>query len=136
MNRPLPQPTAETRPFWDACARGELVYQRCGHCGQAQLIPRTLCAHCQHDRLAWQTSAGSGRLLSFTLVHRAPSAAFREQLPYLIALVDMDEGFRLMVNMDHEPEAPPTIGQSVHIGFREVEGVTLPHARRLPERSA
>ena len=136
MNRPLPHPTAETRPFWDACARGELLYQRCGHCGQAQLIPRTLCAHCQHAQLDWLACAGTGRILSFTLVHRAPSAAFREQLPYVIALVDMDEGFRLMVNMDHEAESPPAIGQAVRIGFRDVEGMALPHARRLLERGA
>ena len=75
-------------------------------------------------------SQGLGRILSFTVVHRAPTPAFRDDLPYVIALVDLDEGFRLMVNMDHDPLAgtPLAIGQRVRIGFRQVDGIALPHA--------
>lgn len=131
MTRPLPNPTADTRFFWDGCASGELRFQRCRRCGTAQRMPRALCESCQHGDLAWMVSAGAGRILSYTVVHRAPSAAFRDDVPYVIALVDMDEGFRLMVNMDHDPVASPAIGQPVRIGFRTVEGVSLPHARAL-----
>jgi uncharacterized OB-fold protein len=71
-------------------------------------------------------------VLSHTTVHRAPSAAFREQTPYVIALVDMDEGFRLMVNVQGGSEAPVAIGARVRIGFRQVEGVAMPHAEMTP----
>ena len=128
MPRPLPKPTAESRPFWDGCAAGELRYQRCALCSQTQLIPRALCAACQHDQLQWLTSRGLGRILSFTVVHRAPTAAFKEEVPYVIAIVDMEEGFRLMVNVKDGAGKDLSIGQPVRIGYRVVDGATLPQA--------
>jgi uncharacterized OB-fold protein len=132
MNRPLPRPTAETRPFWDGCAAGVLRYQACTQCGAVQPIPRGVCARCKGDDLAWRDSAGLGTVLSHTTVHRAPSAAFRQETPYVIALVDMDEGFRLMANVQGGAEAPVAIGARVRIGFRQVEGVAMPHAEMTP----
>jgi len=132
MPRPLPHPTADTRNFWDGCAAGEVRYQRCAHCGQTQLIPRARCAACQREDLQWHRSAGRGRVLSYTVVHRAPTPAFRDETPYVIALVDMDEGFRLMVNLEDGARTPMAIGQAVRIGFREIEGGVLPQAEMLP----
>ena len=129
MNRPLPRPTAETKPFWDGCANGVVRFQSCTRCGAVQRIPRSLCAACQSDALAWRESSGLGRVLSHTTVHRAPTAAFRDEVPYVIALIDMDEGFRLMANVAGGPAAPIGIGSRVRIGFREVDGVALPHAQ-------
>lgn len=131
MSRPLPRPTAQTQPFWDGCAAGILRYQACARCGNVQKIPRSLCASCQHDALTWHESAGGGVVLSHTTVHRAPTQAFRAETPYVIALIDMDEGFRLMVNVD-ESAAPAVIGARVRIGFRQVEGCALPHAQVCP----
>jgi hypothetical protein len=132
MNRPLPRPTAESGPFWEGCAHGVLRYQRCAQCGTVQRIPRSLCAHCHATALTWHDAAGFGRVLSHTTVHRAPSAAFREEVPYAIALIDMDEGFRLMTNVAGGASAPLAIGARVRIGFRNVEGVALPHAEVCP----
>jgi uncharacterized OB-fold protein len=131
MHRPLPRPSADTKTFWDGCAVGELRYQRCTHCGQTQLIPRALCATCQREDLQWHTASGHGQVLSFTVVHRPPVPAFQKETPYTIALVDMEEGFRLMVNVRGGGSTPLAIGQRVRIGFREVEGVALPEAEVL-----
>jgi uncharacterized OB-fold protein len=128
MSRPLPHPTADTKTFWDGCAIGELRYQVCVHCGHVQFIPGSLCSACHQGDLAWKTSAGGGRILSHTTVHRAPTPAFRDEVPYVIALIDMDEGFRLMVNVKGGASPDVAIGQPVRIGFREVEGVKLPQA--------
>lgn len=128
MSRPLPRPTAETQPFWDGCAAGVVRYQCCQSCGTVQRVPRALCATCQSDALAWRDAGGFGHVLSHTTVHRAPTPAFRGDVPYVIALVDMDEGFRLMVNVAGGTAAPLDIGSRVRIGFHEVEGVSLPHA--------
>lgn len=128
MTRPLPHPTAQTLPFWDGCASGVLRYQRCDRCGAVQPIPRSLCARCHGETLAWRDSAGYGRVLSHTTVHRAPSPAFRADLPYVIALIDMDEGFRLMTNVAGGAAAPIAIGARVRIGIRRVEDAWLPHA--------
>lgn len=128
MSRPLPRPTAETKPFWEGCAAGVLRYQSCARCGAVQRIPRSLCAQCQGDALAWHDSAGYGKVLSHTTVYRAPIPAFRDEAPYVIALIDMEEGFRLMANVAGGAAAPVAIGSRVRIAFREVEGVALPHA--------
>lgn len=128
MSRPLPRPTAETRPFWDGANAGVLRYQACERCGQVQLIPRSRCSGCHQDALAWHTSGGRGRILSHTTVYRAPTAAFREEVPYVIAIVDMEEGFRLTVNVKDGATVPLGIGHPVRITFRGVDGVQLPQA--------
>lgn len=128
MTRPLPRATAETKPFWDGCAQGVVRYQSCTRCDTVQFIPRARCVACQSCELAWRDSAGYGHVLSYTTVHRAPTPAFREDAPYVIALIDMEEGFRLMTNVAGASAAPLAIGARVRIGFRNVEGMALPHA--------
>jgi len=131
-NYPLPQPDAQTRTYWDGCAAGTLKYQSCTHCGRVQLIPRALCEKCQSTELQWRDSSRLGTVLSYTTVHRAPLPVFKAMAPYLIALVDMDEGFRVMANAS--PEAIPgmKIGARVRIGFTQVEGMALPIVEARP----
>ncbi|ABE36738.1 hypothetical protein DR64_7587 [Paraburkholderia xenovorans LB400] len=128
MSRPLPRATAETAPFWESCAEEKLRYQRCARCGAVQLIPRALCSECQSLDLNWLDSDRRGSVLTFTIVYRAPSESFRSELPYAIALVDMDEGFRLMVNVSGGASAALQIGSRVSIGFRQLDGIAVPHA--------
>lgn len=128
MAKPRPAPSAETRPFWEACARGELLYQYCTACSRAQFYPRAHCAACQAPRPEWRRSAGLGSVYSHTTVHRAPTPAFKPMVPYVIALVDLDEGFRMMMNvLDCEPSTV-AIGARVRVVFRESDGALLPQA--------
>lgn len=122
---PLPRPNAHTRPYWDGAAAGELRYQRCAACGHVQLIPRSLCEHCHGSQLDWQTSERTGTVLTFTTVYRAPLPAFKDMVPYVIAIVNMDEGFRVMANALTGREGL-AIGARVRIGFQEVHGMALP----------
>ena len=103
-----------------------LRFQRCADCGQVQLIPRALCGNCHSAELQWHESSGQGIILSYTEVFRAPLPAFKAMVPYFIALVDMDEGFRVMANIRKPTTRPVAIGQRVTIGFTEVESVVLP----------
>lgn len=128
MSRPLPNPTTDTRFFWDGCTEGALRYQHCDACETVQVIPRAFCSHCQSRSLTWKQSSARGTVLTFTVVQRAPTPAFRPETPYAIAIVDMDEGFRLMVNCDAGLQRNLAIGQKVRIGFREIDGMKLPHA--------
>lgn len=128
MPRPVPVPNAETRPFWEACARGELLYQRCASCGRAQFYPRAHCAACQAKGLEWRRSAGLGSVYSHTTVHRAPTPAFKPMVPYVIALVDLDEGFRMMMNVLDCAPSKVAIGTRVRVVFRESDGALLPQA--------
>jgi uncharacterized OB-fold protein len=127
MQKPIPAVTADTREFWDACARGELVYQVCPDCASVQFYPRRHCAACQAVELEWRRSAGLGAVYSHTTVYRAPTPAFKAEVPYVIALVNLDEGFRMMVNILGCDPAAVAIGSRMRIVFRAAGGgVTLP----------
>lgn len=133
---PLPRPNAQTQPYWDGAAAGELRYQRCAACGHVQRIPRSLCEQCQGDRLDWKQSERQGIVLTFTTVHRAPLPAFKEMTPYVIAIVDMDEGFRVMANAALRDTSDLAIGARVRIGFRDVHGMALPVVEAIGEDAA
>jgi uncharacterized OB-fold protein len=97
--KPSPQPTEETEPFWSACRDQRLAYQACTACSRAQFPPGSICRHCHADRLEWRPASGSGTVHTFSVVHRAPTAVFASDVPYVLALVDMAEGFRMMGNV-------------------------------------
>lgn len=122
MEKPLPKPTAETRAFWEACARSELLYQECPACKHVQFYPRQHCIACQAGAMQWLRSAGGATVYSHTTVYRAPTAAFKADVPYVIALVDVDAGFRMMVNILGCDPAAVRIGSRVRIVFRDLPG--------------
>jgi uncharacterized protein len=126
LNFPLPKPNATTKTYWDACAEGELRYQKCESCGTVQLIARSLCEHCQSQQLQWQTSQRLGTVLSFTTVYRAPLPVFKAQVPYAIVIVDMDEGFRVMANATPQVQSALAIGAKVRVGFTSEHGMAMP----------
>ncbi len=119
---------ADTAPFWEGSARGELLYQHCSACGRTQFPPRRHCAHCQAGEPQWRRATGKGAVHSFTVVHRAPTAAFKDEVPYTIALIDLDEGFRMMMNVLDCPPEEVEIGSRVRIVFRPHDEVMLPQA--------
>jgi uncharacterized OB-fold protein len=128
--RPIPTPNSDTLPFWEGCKRGELLYQECGDCRHAQFYPRQICVRCHGTNLIWRQSARQGSIHSFTVVYRAPTPAFKSLAPYIIALVDLDEGFRMMVNVMGEPQACRIDGR-VRIRFEDVDGTSLPIGEQL-----
>ncbi len=125
---PLPRPTELSRPHWDGCREGVLRVQRCGACGGYVFIPQPLCTHCQSDELDWVESTGRGTLYSFTTVHRPQRPEF--EVPYTVAIVELDEGFHMLSNLvECEPEAMQ-IGMRLEVAFRRVsDEITLPMFR-------
>jgi uncharacterized OB-fold protein len=120
--KPMPAPDACSRPYWEGANQGEFRFQRCRGCGKAQFYPRSACVHCQGTDLAWQVAAGLGRVASFSVVHRAPLAAFAGDVPYTLALVDLDEGFRFMCNVLNCDPAAVRIGMRVRVTFEARPG--------------
>ncbi|WP_031467233.1 Zn-ribbon domain-containing OB-fold protein [Sciscionella sediminilitoris] len=90
--RPGRLSTPATAPYWQAAARGRLLLQQCLHCGHTQLYPRTLCVRCWSEDLGWQESAGEGAVKTFTVIEVPGHPAWRAEVPYAIALVELDEG--------------------------------------------
>lgn len=135
-NHPLPRPDAQTQAYWDGAAMGELRYQCCADCARVQLMPRSLCERCQSCHLDWKVSRRTGTVLTFTTVYRAPLPVFKDMVPYVIAIVDMDEGFRVMANARQNICEGLAIGTRVRIGFQDVQGMALPIVDAVLESTA
>ena len=101
--KPLPKPTPTSRPFWDAAKRHELTIQRCGACKSYVYYPRDRCPKCFADQLEWQQVSGRGRVYSYTVVRRASARSFGDA-PYVLAIVELDEGPRMTSNIVAPPE--------------------------------
>lgn len=117
MEKPQIIPTVDNLLFWEGCRDHVLRYQVCETCERVQLIPGAVCKSCHSLQLRWETSQGLGSILSYTTVYRAPTPAFRADAPYIIALIDMDEGFRLMTNIRGLSGDEPAMGARVRIVF-------------------
>jgi uncharacterized protein len=104
MELPKPEPTELTRPYWDALDQGHLVFQRCD-CGNAWLPARRQCPSCLQPTLRWERASGRARLVSWVVYHTAYHEAFASRLPYNVALVELEEGPRLITNMVDAPAA-------------------------------
>lgn len=137
--RVVPRPSSESQPFWDACARGALMLQRCNACDRWWFPPSNRCQHCWSDNFAWTPASGFGEVYSFTVFHRAYAAELACQLPYVVAVVALQEGPRLITNVIGCAPDDVRVGMQVEVVFEPlVEGVAL-HAfrpRPIPSPSA
>lgn len=97
--KPVPRANAESRPFWDAAQQKRLVLQQCGLCGQFWFPPAARCRHCLSAHFAWTEVSGEGRVYSFVVYHRLYHPAFEQDLPYVVALVGLREGPRMLGNI-------------------------------------
>src|SRR5690242_12608965 len=99
-----PRPDADTRPYWAAAADGVLLLQRCTACATRRFYPRLLCPECHSDDHTWQEASGRGSVYSYSVVHRAPSPALQGEAPYVVALIDLDEGVRMFSRVLGDPD--------------------------------
>ena len=128
---PLPRPTVVSRPFWEGCARGELLYQWCTGCDRAVFNPAPICRWCGSSALEWRQSAGRGSVYSWTVAWRPQSRAFRT--PYVAAIVALDEGYQMLTNVIGCRPEDVHAGLRVTVAFHPVGGgVVLPYFRPEP----
>ncbi|WP_181782658.1 Zn-ribbon domain-containing OB-fold protein [Pseudonocardia pini] len=124
--RPTPHPSPVTRPFWAACARHELTIQRCGGCSSAVFYPRPVCPVCGSSRLDWVAATGRGTLYSYTVARRATHRRLADRVPYVIAIVELDEGPRLTSTVIGTDPADLAIGVRLQVDFEDDETVSFP----------
>lgn len=130
MSKPLPQPNVVTQRFWSSCKDGRFEFQHCKACGHSQFPPRLTCTACHGADLDWLPSSGRGTVYSFTVVHRAPLESFKSDVPYVIAIVALEEGVRAMVNLRGVDPETVSIGMPIEVFFEPTEGeYPLPQAR-------
>ena len=125
MEKTLPPLTPLAMPYFDGCKVGVLRLQQCGECQQFQFYPRTICSHCTSEKLQWQDASGNGVIASFTVVRKGVSAAY--EAPYVVALIDLAEGPRLVSTLiDVDPE-DVAIGLPVRVDFAQwSEDISMP----------
>ena len=109
-NKPLPEPDSVGSVFYEAAAEGRLLFQQCGACGHKQFYPRALCTACGSTP-EWVEASGRGTVHTFTVVRQYGAEPYRSELPYVVAVIELEEGVRMMGNVTGvDPEA-------VHIGL-------------------
>jgi uncharacterized OB-fold protein len=132
MNTPLP---AELRPpmrgtmraWWDAAARGELRLARCATCASVAWPPRSRCPACGAGDIEWIRACGRGVVHTFTVVRQASDPYFKAKLPYVVAMIELAEGPRMMSNIVGCDVDAVRIGMPVVVTFVDVgDGLKLP----------
>ena len=123
--RPLPTPSKLTEGFWEATSRHELVVQRCGSCGLLRHYPKYLCPDCHSDEWSWTPLKGTGTVYSFAISHRAFHPAWAESLPYPIVTVTLDEGIRMVGDLDPGDAERVAVGQPVEVVFEDASDRSL-----------
>jgi uncharacterized OB-fold protein len=118
--KPLPRPTAASLPFWQAAKRHELQIQRCGSCGAHIFYPREVCPECLSSDLKWLQVSGKGTVYSYTIAQQATHPAFADDVPYVIAIVELDEGPHITTNIVGCQPSAMKVGMAVVATFEDV----------------
>jgi uncharacterized protein len=123
----LPTPDDDTQPWWDAAREERLLVKRCGSCLRAHFYPRPFCPHCWSEDVTWEQASGAATLYTWSVVHSNDLPPFPAKVPYVAAVVDLDEGPRMMTNVVDCDPADLRVGMALRVVFRaETDAVVLP----------
>lgn len=127
--RNLPLPDNVSRPYWEAAARGELLVQECPSCGHRQFYPRAMCTRCAAEP-EWIQASGRGTVHTYTVIHQNLGDPWQEMTPYIVAMVELEEGPMMMTNITHCDPDEVEIGMPVEVHTVAVDdGIGLPFFR-------
>jgi uncharacterized OB-fold protein len=129
----LPTADDHTRPFWSAAREGRLLVMRCRACGRAHFYPRPFCPHCWSDAVEWEEASGRGGLYTYSVVRRNDLPPFDQRVPYVAAVVELEEGVRLMTNVVECDVDDLRVGMPVAVAFQAIdEEYAIPVFRPAP----
>ena len=128
MPRFEPKPSRVSEPFWEATKSRQLRFQRCDACGAAVWYPRLRCPTCLSENLSWTDSSGAGSVYTFNVMRRPGNPMMADEVPYVVAIVDLDEGYRMLTNITGCAPEAVACGQRVQVAW----DVELSDGRRLP----
>ena len=130
LQRPLPTPmTPEAKPYWDGLKEEKLMLPKCDDCGKAFFYPRIACPHCHSRNVGWIQAGGKGKLYSFEIAYRSLNPAYKIEPPYVLAMIELEEGPRMMSNMINVEATPEALkcDMPVEVVFeKQNDDVTLP----------
>ncbi len=123
----VPDPAADTKPFWDALHAGQFQLQRCADCKKIRHYPRPVCDACWSMKAEWVVASGCGTVHSWTITHHAFHEGFKADLPLMLLTVDLAEGVRMQAQGRGIDEGELKVGFPVKVGFaRMKDDLTLP----------
>ena len=128
-DRPQPRfPEPNTERYWNAVREGKLTYQQCADCNTVVFTPRILCTSCGSSNLTWKDSKGEGKVYTYTVVRQNRNPAFAPLGAYVLAWIDLDEGFRMLTNVivEGDPTQNVKIGQRVKVDFEKQDSGEYP----------
>lgn len=115
----------DTVEFWRRAQQHELTYAYCSDCERVVFYPRAHCPYCGSRSVETRVSKGLGSVYSYTVIHRNPDPTFSGELPYTVALVDLEEGFRILTRLTGAT-TEAFVGQRVEVSWLDRDGVVLP----------
>lgn len=131
--KPLPTPDADSQAYWQGLKDGKLLLQHCGACGHVQFYQQAICRQCGSEELEHRAASGRGTVHSFSVVHRAPGPAFKQDTPYAVLLVELSEGPRMISSLvDADPMLVQFDMQVELVCDRVSQGIVLPRFRPAP----
>ena len=121
-NKPLPEITDQTRPFWAAAKAGKLVLQKCTRCGTAQFHPKPWCVECGCRDIPWTDAKPSGAVYAFTISRAIAMnlAGWQGEMPVIMCLIDLDDGARLYGQVVECKPEDMQIGMRVDVVFEDI----------------
>lgn len=126
----LPRIDEMNRPYWEGAKRHELLLQKCQECGHYRYPPGETCPSCLSDRLEWVKVSGRGSVYTWTVFHQAYHPAYKDDIPYAVVAVELEEGPRIITNLVNCRIEDITMGMPVEVVFDDVtEEVSLPKFR-------
>ncbi len=127
MRFDLPTPDDETRPFWDGCREGTFLVRKCNACHEYHYYPRPFCPKCWSDDVEWAPASGRASLYTYSVVHANDLPPWPERVPYVAAVVDLEEGPRVMTNIEGVDFDDITIGMPLVVDFKPLDDeITIP----------
>lgn len=128
--KPLPVITPENQPFWVACKAGELRMQQCSDCGHIRYPINLVCPRCLSSNFEWVRLSGRGTVFSYIVFHQVYHAAYKADVPYNVAMIQLEEGPRLFSNVIGTPNDGVKVGDAVEVVFDPVTSeISLPRFR-------
>lgn len=134
-DKPLPEVNSLTAPFWEYCKKHELRMQYCNECKQWIWYPKAVCPNCgKKESIEWVRLSGKGKIYSYTIIRQVidNSESFNKDIPFIIALVELDEGPRIYSNVINATADSASIGDRVEVIFEDVtDEITLPKFKKV-----
>jgi uncharacterized OB-fold protein len=118
--KPIPVPSPESAPFWKAAREHRLLVPRCNTCGKSWFPPSQLCPHCLSGDTGWIEASGRGHVFSFVVFHRVYHPAFTDEVPYVVAVVELEEGPRMLTNVIGVPPVDVRCNMPVTVVYDDV----------------